>query len=140
MSFIPDGGRDWTNNYPNQDYKNGVDKNTATARTYKRVIRILKRLRNEMREQKVAGADGTASYLIECLVWNAPNKCFVHDDFYDILRDVLAHTFNNTRTDELCGDWMEVNECKYLFGTHQPWTRAQAHNFLSACWDYIGYE
>jgi hypothetical protein len=32
-----------------------------------------------------------------------------------------------------------VNECKYLFGPHQSWTRQDARNFTKAAWNYLGY-
>ena len=52
----------------------------------------------------------------------------------------LAYLFNNTRTDEECSEWGEVSELKYLFRGPQKWTRAQAHAFISAAWDYLGLE
>ena len=54
-------------------------KNDATGRRFKAVVRILKRLRNEMVDNghKVAGP--IPSYLIECLIWNVPNEGFGHD-------------------------------------------------------------
>ncbi len=38
-------------NWPEQHYENGVSKNSKCSRRYKRVVRILKRLGNKMREQ-----------------------------------------------------------------------------------------
>ena len=58
-------------NWPEQTYNNGVERNTATGRKYKRVIRILKRLRDRMQDDGIAIAKKTPSFLIECLVWNA---------------------------------------------------------------------
>ena len=127
-------------NWPDQTYSNGVDKNNATSRRYKKMIRILKNLRNDMQENKITAANDIASFLIECLVWNTPNKGFGHLNLTDDVRYVLAHTFNETLTDEKCNEWGEVNEIKYLFRPSQPWSRIQAHNFLSAAWDYIGFE
>lgn len=139
VEFRPDnGGR--VINWPDQTHSNGVSKNTDTSRRYKRTIRILKRLRNKMQDEKIAAANNIASFLIESLVWNAPNSSFNHTSYSDDVRDVLAHTFNNTLSDEKCSEWGEVNELKYLFRRGQPWSRLQAHNFLSATWDYIGFE
>lgn len=127
-------------NYPDQTHENGVVKNIRTAKTYKRTIRILKRLRNKMQEENIAAAHDVGSFLIESLVWNVPDNAFAHDAYTSVVRDVLAHTFNNTLDDASCQDWLEVNDCKYLFRAQQPWTRLQAHAFLSAAWNYIGYE
>ena len=92
-----------------------------------------------MAENGVAAATSIPSYLIECLVWNVPNNSFGHTNYLDDIRSVLAHTFNSTMTQEKCNEWGEVNEIKYLFRVTQPWTVGQAHNFLGAAWDYIGF-
>ena len=127
-------------NWPEQTHENGVAKNNATSRRYKSVIRILKRLRNYMQEKGHTKANDIASFLIECLVWNAPNKSFNHDRYTDDVRDVLAYTFNNTTHPDSCEKWVEVNKLEYLFRKTQPWTFVQAHGFLSAAWDYLGFK
>jgi len=137
--LLPDGGGRIIN-WPQQNYDNGVAKNEATGRTYKRVVRILKNLRNEMEEEGIGAATPIPSYLIECLVWNVPNEGFGHSTYKADVRYVLAHLFNETRNFESCGEWGEVNELKYLFRSAQPWTREEANRFLDAAWDYIGFE
>jgi hypothetical protein len=127
-------------NWPQQNYDNGVAKNNRTERHFKRLVRIIKRLRYKMEDDGIAQAKNIPSFLIECLVWNAPDIAFNHSTYTADVRAVLAHTFNNTLNDEDCKNWGEENELKYLFGPWQPWTRQQAHNFLSAAWDYIGFE
>ena len=139
VAFIPDkGGR--IENWPDQTYSNGVDKNKATSLRYKKIIRIIKNLRNEMQEEKINAANNIASFLIESLVWNTPDNYFNCTNYTDDVKNVLAHTFNATMSDEKCDKWYEVNEIKYLFRLSQPWSRIQAHNFLLAAWDYIGFE
>jgi hypothetical protein len=56
-----------------------VAKNNATGGRFKRIVRVLKRLRNEMADHDVAAAKPIASYLIECFVWNVPNEGFGHE-------------------------------------------------------------
>jgi len=127
-------------NWPEQHYENGVSKNDATGRKYKRLVRILKTLSNEMASAGIKSAEKAPSFLIECLVWNTPNPYFNHSTYTDIVRSALAHLFNNTMTDAECIEWGEVSELKYLFKGSQPWTRQDAHNFISDAWNYIGYE
>jgi predicted nucleotidyltransferase len=127
-------------NWPQQNYDNGVQKNDETGRRFKAVTRILKRLRNEMADEGYGAAGPIPSYLIECLVWNVPNEGFGHDTLRADVRWALAHLWNNTRTDDSCKEWGEVNELKYLFRAGQPWTREQVKTFLQAAWDYIGFE
>jgi len=127
-------------NWPKQNYRNGVAKNDATGRGFKGVTRILKRLRYELIDEGYTIAEAIPSYLIECLVWNVPNEYFGHALWKDDVHDVIAHLWNETRTDESCKEWGEVNELKYLFRAAQPWTRSGVNSFLQVVWDYIGFE
>lgn len=134
----PDNGGEIIN-WPRQNYDNGVAKNNATGRRFKAVTRILKRLRNEMVDEGYEAAKPIPSYLIECLVWNVPDASFGHYALKDDLRDAIAYLWNETRVDESCKKWGEINERKYLF-IGQPWSRSQVNTFLQAAWDYIGFE
>lgn len=139
VKLITDKG-DHIVNWPDQTYENGVSRNNMTSRKYKRCIRILKNLRNRMQGENILDSSDVASFLIESLVWNAPVEAFSKYTFYDMMRYILAHTCNDTRTDEVCNEWGEVNELKYLFRPTQPWTRQKANSFLNAAWNYIGYK
>ena len=136
--FYSDTG-DLIDNWPDQQYDNGVRKNNATGNRYKFIVRALKRLRNEMADNGSVEAKPIPSYLIECLVWNAPNNCFGNARHYDDMRAVITSVWNGTRTDEACHEWGEVNELKYLYRSSQPWTRADANKFLLAAWHYVEF-
>ena len=126
-------------NWPEQHYENGVGKNSATSRKYKRVVRILKKLKNEMVENGYNQFDNLPGFLCECLIWNVPNSHFTENSFYDILRNCIAHLYHelgNSSSDE----WGEVSELKYLFRPSQKWTKQQARDFLLAVWNYVGFE
>lgn len=138
-SFIPDRGSRIVN-WPNQNYENGVNKNSSTGRRFKAIVRILKHLRNEMEEKGFSEASPIPSYLIECLTWNVPNKGFGHSTYTADVRYSLAHLYNKTRNYEDCSEWGEINELKYLFRPSQPWDRSSTNRFLDAAWDYIGFE
>ena len=141
VEMIPDDRQPYmVRNWPEQHYNNGVYKNENTNRRYKRMVRILKTLSNEMAAEGIEIAEQTPSFLTECLVWNAPNNCFSFETYKSMLRSVLAHIFNNTLSEDKCSNWGEVSELKYLFRSSQPWTYQQAHNFISSAWDYVGYE
>jgi len=139
VKLITDTGKHIIN-WPSQTYNNGVARHTSTGRKYKKCIRILKHLRNKMQDEKIPNTNDIASFLIECLVWNTPVEAFNKVSYYDMIRYILAHTCNNTRSDETCSKWGEVNELKYLFRPSQPWSRQQANEFLNAAWNYIGYK
>ncbi|HBE22388.1 MAG TPA: nucleotidyltransferase, partial [Verrucomicrobiales bacterium] len=61
VGLKPDKG-DLIKNWPDQHYNNGISRNSETGRNYKRVIRILKRLRNKMQEDKIPEASNIASF------------------------------------------------------------------------------
>lgn len=141
VEMIPDDFNPFMiRNWPEQHYENAVNKNDSTNRRYKRIVRILKSLSNEMSSKGIQSAQKAPSFLIECLVWNTPNEYFNRSSYTADVRAVLAHLFNNTKADDKCNEWGEVSELKYLFRSSQPWTRLDAHNFVSDAWDYIGFE
>jgi hypothetical protein len=139
VTFFADQAQQ-TINWPQQTYDNGVARNTSVAKRYKRSIRIFKRLRNRMQEDQVPEAKDIASFLIECLAYNCPLAVFQHDTYTDDVRAVIIAAWNATKTDESCSKWLEVNELKWLFRPTQPWTRDQAHKFMQAAWNYIGFK
>lgn len=139
VAFQPDTGS-LVKNWPQHVYDNGVRRNTETGRTYKRVIRILKRLRDKMQAEDVAAAKPISSFLIECMVWNANTDAYSKDSYTDTIRHLIADLWTRTQKDEDCSEWGEVNELKYLFRSFQPWNRHQANSFLHAAWNYIGYK
>jgi hypothetical protein len=139
IGFLTDKGIR-INNWPKQAYENGVSKQSNTGERYKKMVRIMKKMRNKMQEDNIAGVLNVPSFLIESLVWNVPNSSFNKENYYDDVRGVIANCFNKTMKDEDCKDMCEVNDIKYLFHSSQPWTRSQAHDFFSAAWDYVGFE
>lgn len=141
VEMRPDDGKPYiVRNWPEQHYENGVSKNDVTGRRYKRIVRIIKTLSNEMSANGVQSASSTPSFLVECLVWNTPNELLTGATYQTTVRATLAHLFNSTITDEKCSEWGEVSELKYLFRRSQPWTRIGTHQFLSDAWNYIGFE
>lgn len=139
VAFQPDTGV-LIKNWPQHVYDNGVSRNTATGRRYKRTIRILKRLRDKMQSENIAEAKPISSFLIECLVWNASVEAFQKDSYTATVRHMMADVWNRTRKDEDCSEWGEVNELKYLFRPMQPWNRQQVNSFLHTAWNYTGYK
>lgn len=140
VAFVPDDSIQRVENWPEQNYASGVSKNELTHRRFKRLVRILKRLRFHMEEQQVAAARNIPSFLIECLVWNVPNSQFGNANYSDDLRNVIIQTFNACKDAERSKEWREVNELKWLFVPSQAWTREQAAEFLLAAWRHIGFQ
>lgn len=124
--------------WPNEHYENGLEKNTATHRRYRGLVRILKNLRNKMDEAGSPAAKAVPGYLLECLTWNAPNASFASYTWSARVQAVLRYLWSSTMDEASCQAWREVDNIKLLFGPHQAWSRAQAHAFLDTAWDYVG--
>jgi hypothetical protein len=127
-------------NWPEQHYNNGVSKNTQTSRSFKGMVRILKRLMFQMEEAGLVSSKNVPGFLLECMVYNVPNGHFMHSGWDADMRAVLAFLFNNTMDDQSCEEWTEVSGLKWLFRPSQKWNRAQAHSFIGASWQYLGLQ
>jgi hypothetical protein len=120
--------------------ENGVSKNDATKRRFKRLTCILKRLQFALIDEGILQERLIPSYAVECAVFNVPDDHFLDEAYWTSVRRILAFIFNNTLTDDGCTDWAEVNDLKWMFRGTTPWTRQQVHQLASASWDYIGYQ
>jgi hypothetical protein len=126
-------------NYPKQHLEEGTKKNDVTSRRYKRVVRILKRLENEMVDKDII--DVVPSFLIESAVYNVPNATFAASTWTARVESALTHIYNGTKTDACVAsmDWLEVNRCKFLFASGQAWTHQTANSFALQAWRYLGF-
>lgn len=140
-------------NYPEQHYAQGCTKTDRTGRRYKRVVRILKSLRNHIADNAQVPqpirerAKATASFLIESLVFNCPDSLFQHAAIYDDVVSVLHNLSAELHRDVsgltlLSGPswmwWSEVNCIKSLFGPKQAWTPQSACAFIDDARAYMG--
>ena len=116
-------------NFPDQQYKNGVDKNEATGRRFKKQVRIEKALCNMM-----GGATPITSFLIESWVWCAPDECFGGDTLFDDFESVLFWVDGQVDDAVRASILTEVNGVKRLFGHHNPWTPQDVRAFFKAAW------
>jgi hypothetical protein len=139
VAFLPDRGGKIVN-WPEQNYENGVARNTATGQRFKDTVRILKRLRYKMNDDAISAAAPIPSFLIECLVWNLSDATLGLTTYSDVLRDAFIYLYDRTASADACKEWVEVNKRKYLFGNGQPWTVEQVHSFVLAAWSYLGFK
>lgn len=133
-------------NWPEQHYRNGLAKNKATNHRFKRIVRIMKRLRADMEAQGDHAARSAAgqarSLLIECLVHSAPDSCFNQEQggYMKDMASVLSWIVGATRPGADASRLLEVNGIKPLFGGGQRWTQQQAYAFFSPARRYVGVE
>jgi hypothetical protein len=128
-------------NWPQQQLDNGIKKNVDTGHRYKRFVRILKNAENEL--VRLGSITSKPSYLMECLVWNVPDKTLnsgsggtTDVDFCETLRWLwlrLDKSFVGT-------EWTESNGLKYLFHSGQAWTVQDAKDVVLKAWGYFGYK
>lgn len=127
-------------NWPLHHIDNGVLKNKNTATQFKKVVRILKKLNLEMRDNKIQIADKIPSFLIESLVWNTPDSDFKETTYAQMIRNTLAHIYNSTKNYETVKEWGEISELKYLFRDTQPWKMSEVNDWAHESWNYIGFK
>jgi hypothetical protein len=124
------------NNWPDQHYARGVARHEETGDQFKKKVRILKNLRNDMRAAGIASAKKVSSFLLESLVYNCKDEVFTKTTHREAIKAVIRHLWNQTKSDKTAEDMLEVNAIKYLFRHKQPWNRADVHKFLYDAWVY----
>jgi hypothetical protein len=128
-------------NYPAQQLDNGRAKNQRTRYAFKKAVRLLKRVENAMVAAQAFRE--LPSYFMECLAYNCPDPAFEHATWTITLREMLIHIWNMLQGDEPADPaarWREANECLYLFGSAQKWTRADGREFAYAAWNHLGFK
>ena len=124
-------------NWPEQHYSNGVEKNKNTGSRYKFIVRGLKAIAHEIASRHIA-IGNIPGFLLECLAYNLPNKCFGSQSYLQDMKNALVHIYEATESSEACSQWVEVSEMKWLFHPGQKWTYDQAHAFAYEAWNFDG--
>jgi hypothetical protein len=134
--FTTDGH--WFENFPAQQLVYGTAKNDRTNTSFKKAVRVVKRIENAMVE---SGAHReVASFFVECLVYNCPDPILRRSTWTEKVRGILVHLWGHLEGAEPTTEsnrWLEVNECKYLFTSNQDWTRGDGRDFAKAAWNYL---
>lgn len=127
-------------NYPREHIKNGTSKNVETNYKYKKLVRIFKHVRNEMCDDAIISKDKITSFLVECLVWNVPNKTITgFSTWNETVKQSIIYLYKTIKNDG-CSQWKEVSELIYLFHLERKWSKFDVEDFLLKIWVYMGYE
>ena len=139
IAILSRDGNNWTFNHPDQQTENGRRKRLSTSLQFKRVVRIVKRLRTEMKERGVAAAD-IPSFLIECLTYLVEDSYFTvdRDDRYGRVRRILSRLSQRLSGSLEPFVFTEINGIKSLFGGGQSWTLETARRFVGAALVELG--
>lgn len=84
VEFVNTGICFWTSNgdqivnYPKQHLANCTSKHQDTNKRFKPNVRILKNMRNRMKDYGLIADDLAPSYFLEGMIWNAPSQLFTH--------------------------------------------------------------
>lgn len=138
--FITDSGKS-IKNFPKQHISNGREKNKATSRKFKRLTRIYRKVLYKMSDENEAiSSNNITSFLLECLVWNIPNKIFNQNDSWsNMVEESIIFLYQNTKDENKCDKWGEVSELLYLFHSGRKWTIIDVNAYLVQMWNYLGY-
>ena len=137
--FIADSGTRVVN-FPKQHIENGIDKNASTSRKYKRLTRLHRKLRYKMIDEGENVSDNITSFLLECLVWNVPNRIMnEYDTWTDRLKESIIFIYNKTKEEATCKEWGEVSELLILFHSDRKWTYQDVNSYMVMLWKHLGF-
>lgn len=88
ITFQTQSGK-WIVNYPKVHYERGTTKHQDTSERFKPLVRCFKNARSHLVKKGEIPEDLAPSYFIECLVYNAPDRCFKksYRDSYEAIID-----------------------------------------------------
>jgi len=124
-------------NYPEQHIKNGKEKNVSTNYYYKKMVRIIKKMRYLMKENGIGAAKGVSSFALESLMWNIPNEKYLEYREYRnaFLFDMLIKYLKNHHY--LLSSYKEANGIKLLCPT--PIDVDSMNSFVNALVEFYEY-
>lgn len=127
-------------NYPKDHIINGKQKNNNTNYEYKKLVRIMKHIRDDMVDDGKTDGDKITSFLIECLVWNVPNDTITGSNTWaGTVQNAISHLWNDIKDDKH-KEWGEVSERLYLFHFARKWTAEGTKDFLYNMYNYLEFK
>lgn len=123
-------------NYPEQHIANGKKKNVETNLYYKKMVRILKKMRYIMSDNRIASADNVSSFGLESLLWNVPNDLFTKYNSYKYIFEELVDYLYDNRP--ILNTYKEVNGIKALCPSYSD--RENYTSFINDLNDFYQYE
>lgn len=122
-------------NWPQQDDDNGTAKNVSTSHRFKRAVRGIKALENEMSD--TGFITEVPSFMMECAVYNVPDRCFNSSSNYQNCLAVLGVMEAAAADPAAYNEWVEVNDLKYLFRIGQGWTIDDLRRLVTSATSYL---
>lgn len=130
----------WIGNFPKQHIANGISKNNNTARRFKRLTRLHRKLRYKMIDDGENVSDNITSFLLECLVWNVPNRIMNdYDTWTERLKQSIIYIHDKTKEETTCKEWGEVSELFYLFHGGRKWSYKDVNSYMVLLWNHLEF-
>jgi hypothetical protein len=129
----------WTFSFPDQHHANGIAKRARTRLRFKKVVRMVKRLRDELVQQGAIRAKEVPSFLLESLVYGVEDNTFLveADDRCDHLRRVISRIDTQLQDAAWCNSAPDITELAILFGNDKTWTASSARQFVRTVWQRL---
>lgn len=126
-------------NYPEVHKENGIEKNIQTKYQYKKLVRMIKNIRNKMADDKKVNENAITSFLIECLIWNVPNNYITGSNTWnETIQNTIACLYTEMNKGNYT-NWTEVSKMFPLFRSGQKWSVNDVSSFLLDMYSYLGY-
>lgn len=123
-------------NFPKQHISNGKTKNNETNFYYKKMVRIMKKMRYLMSDLGYSCADNVSSFGLESLLWNIPNSYFTKYCCYGfVFEDIVKYVY--THKAELI-NFYEANGVKKLCQSQQDVNKYSA--FIDRLYTFFEYD
>lgn len=102
-------------NYPEQHIDNGRQKNTATNGYFKKMVRIIKKMRYLMEDRNISSASDIGSFVLESMLWNVTDSWYLDNcrKYRKVFafNQLIGHLWENKAN---FTTWKEANGIKRL--------------------------
>ena len=123
-------------NFPKQHIANGKEKNNRTRYYYKKMVRIMKKIRHLMSDCGYSCADKVSSFGVESLLWNFPDYCFTMYQSYGLaFEEIVDYAYRHKS--ELY-NYYEANGIKKVCPTQQDVTNFE--DFIDKLHSFFEYD
>lgn len=124
-------------NFPEQHIKLDIAKNKETKYNFKKCVRIIKNMRDDMKENGYTISSKISSFGLESLLWNAEVSAYTR--YSSILRYTFDEVISFLKKDfSNFGSYTEANGIKKLFPDSDTQTAYQ--NFIADLYAYFQYD
>jgi len=112
-----DGSMNEVISYPEQHLENGRRRNDSTGHKYKKMVRILKKIKDRQLSGRKSLFVPTlpSSYQIECLVYNVPDHHLLVGGWYDSVMSCATWIHDALNDSILCNGLIQVNGMDPMF-------------------------